>query len=446
MRTAGRRDRLKEKMSVGTPTLPQAILSREQEPPMAIPTSRGRFLASAAATTALAYGSGPAVLAQPKQVIVGLNVPQSGSYSDQGVDQLRAYRLAIAEINKSGGIMGTQVRESVGDDQTLADVARDNAQRMIERDGAVMITGGSSTGTALAVSALCQEKKTLFMATLTHGDETTNQNCHKHTFRRYNDAYMSSQALAKTLVSKYGTGKWFHITADYAWGHSVHDNLISVVGPKGAKEIANVELKLGTKDFSSALSQAQSAKPDVLVITEFGADMVNCLNQAAQFGLTKSAKILVPLVDEYMAKGTKDNFANVVSTAPFYWAYHQTKYPGAKKFVGTFYDRYKLYPSNGAETAYVNMMIYKTAVEKAGSFDAAKVIPVLETLRFQFTKEPEYYRKDDHQGVNSVLVVEGLPEKDRGTGGFEFAKVLEVHDGPSVLQPLAGLACKMETA
>ena len=72
--------------------------------------------------------------------------------------------------------------------------------------------------------------------------------------------------------------------------------------------------------------------------------------------------------------------------------------------------------------------------------------PVLETLRFQFTKEPEYYRKDDHQGVNSVLVVEGLPEKDRGTGGFEFAKVLEVHDGPSVLQPLAGLACKMETA
>jgi branched-chain amino acid transport system substrate-binding protein len=409
-------------------------------------TSRSRFIAGAVATTALAYGNAPAILAQPKTLVVGLDVPQSGPYSDQGQDQLRAYNLAIDEFNRSGGILGMQVKASVGDDQTTADVARDNAQRMIERDGAVMITGGSSTGTAIAVSALCQQKKTLFMATLTHGDETTNQNCHYHTFRRYNDAYMSAQALAETLVSKYGTGKWFHITADYAWGWSVHDNLSAVLKPKGAKELANVQLKLGTKDFSSALSQAQAAKPDVLVITEFGADMVNCLNQAAQFGLTKNCKILVPLVDEYMAKGTKDNFANVVSTAPFYWQYHAKKYPGAKKFVDAFYDRYKLYPSNGAETAYVNMKVYKEAAEKAGTTDPAKIIPVLENLRFQFTKEPEFFRKADHQGVNSCLVVEGIPEKDRGEGGFAYAKVLEVHVGLEVLAPPASLACKMETA
>lgn len=412
-----------------------------------VPTpSRGRFIGGAAAASAVAFGC-PAILsAQNKEIVIGLDIPLSGPYSDQGMDQQRAYDLAIDQINKSGGIMGMKVRSTVGDDRTTADVARDNAQRMIERDGAVMITGGSSTGTALAVSALCQQKGSLFMATLTHGDETTNQNCHRHTFRRYSDAYMSAQALARTLMAKYGTGTWFHITADYSWGHSVHDNIAAVVNPKGAKEVANVQLKLGTTDFSAALSQAQAAKPDVLVITEFGADMVNCLNQAAQFGLTKSAKILVPLVDEYMAKGTKDNFTNVVSSLPFYWQYHQAKFPGAKKFVDAFVDRYKVPPSNGAECAYVDIMVYKQAVEKAGSTDPLKVIPVLENLQFNFTKGPEYFRKEDHQGVNSVLVVEGLPEKDRGAGGFQFAKVLEDHPGASVLQPLAGLACKMEPA
>jgi branched-chain amino acid transport system substrate-binding protein len=409
-------------------------------------TSRARFIGGAAAAAALTYGNGPAIMAQSRELVVGLDVPQSGPYSDQGQDQLRAYNLAIDQINKSGGVLGSQVKASVGDDQTTADVARDNAQRMIERDGAIMITGGSSTGTAIAVSALCQQKKTLFMATLTHGDETSNQNCHYHTFRRYSDAYMSAHALAETLLSKYGSGTWFHITADYSWGWSNHDNISSLVKAKGGKELANVQLKLGTKDFSSALSQAQAAKPDVLVLTEFGADMVNCLNQAAQFGLTKNCKILVPLVDEYMAKGTKDNFTNVVSTAPFYWQYHQAKYPGAKKFVDAFYDRYKLYPSNGAECAYVNMMVWKEALEKAGSTDPAKVIPVLENLRFQFTKEPEFFRKADHQGVNSVLVLEGIPEKDRGPGGFAFAKVLEVHVGLEVLQPPGSLVCKMETA
>ena len=409
--------------------------------------SRGRFVAGTAGAAALTFGGGPYVIAAPtKELVIGLNVPQSGPYSDQGQDQLRAYHLAIDQVNAKGGIMGMKVRATEGDDQTKADVARDNAQRMIERDGAVMITGGSSTGTALAVSALCQSKKTTFMATLTHGDETTNQNCHRVTFRRYNDAYMSAQSMAKTLLAKYGTGRWFHITADYAWGHSVYDNLTSVVEPKGAKTVDNVLLKLGTTDFSSALAKAQAAKPDVLVITEFGKDMVNCVNQSAQFGLTKSTKILVPLVDEYMAKGAGDNFDNVVSTAPFYWAYHQAKYLGAKSFVEAFKAKYGVPPSNGAETAYADILVYKKAVEAAGSTDAYKVADKLEGMKFQFTKEEEWYRKEDHQGVNSCLVVEGIPSAQRGAGGFEYAKVLEVHPGPSCIQPIAGLQCKMETA
>jgi ABC-type branched-subunit amino acid transport system substrate-binding protein len=310
-----------------------------------------------------------------------------------------------------------------------------------------MITGGSSTGVALAVSALCQEKGVIFMATLTHGDETTNQNCHKHTFRRYNDAYMSAQSLARTLVTKYGTGRWFHITADYAWGHSVYDNITAVVEPKGAKTIKNVLTPFpGTTDFSSALAEAQAAKPDVLVITQFGGDMVKCLNQAAQFGLTKSTKILVPLVDEYMAKGAGENFDGVVSTAPFYYKYHAAKYRGAKAFVDAFTAKYGFPPSNGAECAYADILIYKMAAEKTGSLDPAKIIGVLEGTKFQFTKEQEWYRPEDHQGVNSCMVVEGLPLAERTENGFGYARVLEVHPGEDVVQPLAGLKCKMETA
>ena len=410
--------------------------------------SRGRFVAGTAGTVALTFGGGRYVIAAPtKDITIGLDVPLSGPYADQGQDQLRAYHLAIEEINAHGGIMGMQVKTSEGDDQTKPGVATENAQRMIERDGAVMITGGSSTGTAVAVSGLCQQKGVIFMAALTHGDETTNQNCHKHTFRRYNDAYMSAQSLARNLVTKYGSGNWFYITADYAWGHSVYDNITQVVVPKGSKTIKNVLTPFpGTKDFSPMLQQAQAAKPDVLVLTEFGADMVTCLNQAAQFGLTKSTKILVPLVDEYMAKGTKDNFDNVVSTAPFYWKYHAAKYPGAKKFVDAFQKKYGFPPSNGAETAYADIYIYKMAVEKAGSIDPEKVINVLETVKFQFTKEQEWYRKEDHQGVNSCLVLEGIPEAQRGPGGFEYARVLEVHDGPAVVAPIASLSCKMESA
>ena len=408
--------------------------------------SRGKFVAGAVAVAAAAKYSSINVIAAPtKELVVGINVPLTGPYSDQGADQLRAYRLAIEEINAHGGVMGMMLKESLGDDETKAPTAVANAERMIDRDGAVMITGGSSTGTAVAVSAKCQQKNTIFMATLTHGDETTDSGCHKVTFRRYNNAHMSAQAMAKTLLTKYGTGTWFHITADYSWGWSVRDNIRAVVEPKGAKTAKVVLLPLGTTDFSSALSQAQAAKPDVLVITEFGKDMVNCLNQAAQFGLTKSCKILVPLADEYMAKGTGDNFAGVVTTAPYYYKHYYDKNPLSKKFIDAFRAKYGVPPSNGAECAYMDIYLWKGAVERAGSPSAAGVVSKLEGFKFTATKEPnEYWRTWDHQGINSCMVLEGVPISERGGDVFAYAKVLEIHPGDAISIPESTSKCKLD--
>jgi hypothetical protein len=60
------------------------------------------------------------------------------------------------------------------------------------------------------------------------------------------------------------------------------------------------------------------------------------------------------------------------------------------------------------------------------------------------TKEPEYWRKEDHQGVNSCLVVEGVPTAGR-SNPWAFANVLQVHAGQAVIPPVNGLVCKMET-
>ena len=99
--------------------------------------TRGQFVAGGAMAAAASFASINVIAAPIKEVVVGINVPQTGPYSDQGLDQLRAYHLAIEEINASGGVMGMQIKASEGDDQTKAPVAVENARRMIERDGAV---------------------------------------------------------------------------------------------------------------------------------------------------------------------------------------------------------------------------------------------------------------------------------------------------------------------
>ncbi len=413
--------------------------------PEAVLPTRGQFITGGLAASAATLASVNVIAAPAEALVVGITVPETGPYSAQGLDQLRAYRLAIAEINKAGGVLGLPIKASIGDDRTRPASAVANARRMIEGEGAVMITGGSSSATAVAVSDLCQEKKVVFMATLTHSNETTGKSCHYHTFRRYNNAHMSASALARTMATKYGAGRWFYITADYTWGHSVYQSITEVAESKGATTIKNVLVPVGSQDFGSAFTQALSAKPDVLVVTEFGNDMINALYQAAQFGFTKTTKILVPLADEYMVEGAQDNFDGVVTTAPFYWKYHAGRYPAAKKFVDSFVKLYGTPPSNGAECAYTNMYQWKAGVERAGSPDPKKFVEKMEGYHFTATKDPEYWRAFDHQGINSVLVLEGIPRAQR-TSKFAYAKVLEVHDGDSVAVKQTASDCKLDGA
>jgi len=107
-----------------------------------------------------------AYLNEPKgsSVTLGFNVPQTGPYADEGADELRAYQLAVEHLNGGGdggmmntfsskelkgdGILGKKVEFVTGDTQTKSDAARASAKAMIEKDGAVMITGGSSSGVA----------------------------------------------------------------------------------------------------------------------------------------------------------------------------------------------------------------------------------------------------------------------------------------------------------
>ena len=172
-----------------------------------------------------------------KTVTFGFNVPQTGAYADEGADELRAYELAVKHLNGEGdggmlgtfsskalqgnGINGKKVVYVTGDTQTKSDAARASAKRMIEKDGAIMITGGSSSGVAVAVQGLCQEAGVIFMAGLTHSNDTTGKDKRANGFRHFFNTEMSGAALAPVLEKAYGTERTaYHLTADYTWaGH-----------------------------------------------------------------------------------------------------------------------------------------------------------------------------------------------------------------------------------
>jgi branched-chain amino acid transport system substrate-binding protein len=361
-------------------------------------------------------------------ILFGINVPLTGSYSRQGEDELRAYKLAITIINERGGILGKKIVYAVKDTRTDAEEARKNTKDFI-KNRAILVTGGSSSAEAIAQSEECQKGGVIFMAALTHSNETTGKDGHRHTFRWYNNAHQSAKALGSTLSTKYGNNaRYAYLYADYTWGRTVLESLINVVEKSGGETVLKIPTKLGEVSFISPLLQARLAGADVLVLIQFGQDMVYSLQQATKLELRKKMAIVIPLMDIHMAEPLgPEIMQGVITSMPWYHGLAQT-YDGSRKFVEIFEKEYGQKPGTGAAAAWVDIFQYADAVERAKSFDHFKVIKALEGHHFQLLLDDEYWREWDHQGIRPTFVAVGKAPGEV-TDKWDLFKIIGIYKG-----------------
>jgi len=383
-------------------------------------------------------------------VTLGFNVPQSGPYADEGADELRAYKLAVEHLNgggdggmlntfsskalKGNGILGKKVEYVTGDTQTKPDAARASARSMIEKDGAVMITGGSSSGVAVAVQALCQEAGIIFMAGLTHSNDTTGKDKKANGFRHFFNSYMTGAALAPILADEYGKDrKAYHLTADYNWGYTTEEAVRTSTEAMGWETVAAVKTPLAQTDFSSYVAPVIASGADVLVLNHYGGNMVNSLTSAVQFGLRaaeangKQFQIVVPLYSRLMAQGAGKNVAGIYGTTAWHWYLENiagSRYSGTNAFVQSFGAKYGFPPSQAAHTVYCQTLLYADACERAGTFNPCGVGEALEDFEFDgLGLGPTLYRGADHQCFKDALVVKG---KEKPESDFDLLEVVDI--------------------
>ena len=386
-------------------------------------------------------------------VTFGFNVPQTGAYADEGADELRAYQLAVKHINGEGdggmlntfsskalqgnGINGKKVVFVTGDTQIKSDAARASAKRMIEKDGAIMITGGSSSGVAIAVQGLCQEAGVIFMAGLTHSNDTTGKDKRANGFRHFFNTEMSGAALGPVLKNAYGTDrKAYHLTADYTWGWSQEGSIKKYTEQMGWETVAAVRTPLGAGDFSQYITPVLNSGADVLVLNHYGRDMVNSLTQAVQFGLRdkqvngKDFQIIVPLYSRLMAQGAGENVKGIFGSTNWHWSLQDE---GSQAFVKSFGQEYGFPPSQAAHTTYCQAILYADACQRAGTFRPSEVGKALEGFQFDgLGNGPTLYRASDHQCFKDVLVVQG---KENPSSKFDLLEVVEVTPRAQVEYP-----------
>jgi branched-chain amino acid transport system substrate-binding protein len=381
-------------------------------------TSRRRLLQAGAAGTVLAGAPFAIniVRAQGAPIKIGFPTPLTGAFSAEAQDQVRAAELAVKEFNDAGGFNGRKVELLVRDDKLNPGEAASRTLELIEKDKVDFIVGSLSAATQLSINAVTRERKVIFNSISQSDAINEAKDWSPYTFHEALNPHMTAGAVARYAFPKYGK-KVVYLTADYAYGHEMVRGFERAGKALGATTLADIRHPLGAADYSAFLPRIQALKPDILVLCNFGRDLVNSAKQATDFGLKESTRLVAPvLLFTSRVAGGADAFEGVVGGTSYYWGMEDS-IPAAKAFNDKFRRAYGgAVPSDYGALGYAGVRSVLQAVVNAKSTDSDKVADALGRLEYNWYKGNQFYRKCDHQSVQSIIIVEskskGMKDKN----------------------------------
>ena len=392
-----------------------------------------------------------------KSVFIGVAVPRTGTYAEQGEDELKGWQLAVEHINEGHplikkispktkkGVLGKQLQLGVADSAAKPNEAVQAEQRFITENHAILMTGSTSSAVAVALNKLAQREKVLYVTGISGSNDTTGKDCVRYGFRQNFYGQTAAAAIGPVLLKAYGKNKKAaFMTPDYTYGHTVTKSVNDYLTQNGGwTMVTNQVSPLGAPDYSSYLLNIANSGADVLVNVNWGHDAVLSTQQAKQFGIFDKMKLVIPYQIPFLARDVGPELTQGVYAATDFWWTLEDKYPLAKMFVEAFEKKYGYKPEWGANNAYMSFALWAEAVEHAGTFYPPDVIKSFEEGRkLQSTVGEVYYRKEDHQLVRPVIIVQGKkPGEMRNKE--DFWTVEEVVPGAPLMQKPDAFGCNL---
>ena len=270
-----------------------------------------RSLLGTAAATGLPF----AAQSQTPTIKFGVLTDMSGPYQDvAGPGAVAAAKMAIAEFKAQG----FNVEMVSADHQNKADVGVGIVRQWFDRDGVDVILEVANSGVSLAVAGVAKEKNKVFLASGAASSDLTGTACNANTIHWVYDTFMLAKSTGGAMV-KAGGDSWFFVTADYAFGHALERDVGNFVKAAGGKVVGAVKTPFpGTTDFSAFLLQAQASGAKILGLSNAGADTINCIKQAKEFGIKMKLAGLLVFLSDVHSLGL-DICQGLALTESFYW-------------------------------------------------------------------------------------------------------------------------------
>jgi branched-chain amino acid transport system substrate-binding protein len=367
----------------------------------------------------------------------GLLSDVAGPYRNVGgLGAKVAVELAVEDFG--GALLGRPIEVVQSDIQNKPDISSAKAREWIDSGFNVLVDGGA-TSSGLAVQEVARQKKTIYLGNGPSATDLTGKFCSPYGFHFWADTYSLAKGTG-TALTKAGGTTWFFITADYQFGYSLQANTERFVKAAGGQILGDAKVPLGTLDFSSALVQARASGAKVVGFANAGADLQNCIKQAAEFGIVKGGQTLATLlmfVTDVVALG-QDVCAGLVLTNSFYWDLT----PKTRAWTERFAKRMGQPPTMVQAADYSAALHWLRAALAADSLDADAV-----AARMHAMPVSDFYHDDvpvrTNGQVQDPMHVWRVKPAAKSTHQWDFYEPVGTIEGKDAFTPLDEAGCAL---
>ncbi|MBA4790257.1 MAG: ABC transporter substrate-binding protein [Rhizobiales bacterium] len=373
-------------------------------------------------------------------VKVGVLTDLSGVYTDlTGVGSIEAAKMAVEDF---GGTMdGKPISIVSADGQNKADVGANIARKWIDEENVDTIVDTPNTAIALAVQEITRAKNKVLLNTGSASTVFTNKACSPTSFQWVYDSYAMANGTARSVVAE-GGKTWFFITADYGFGHSLEADATEVVLANGGKVLGSVRHPLNNADFSSFLLKAQASGAEVIAFANAGADLINSIKQANEFGLSSGKQRLAAMVifiTDIHALGLKQA-QGLLLTDGWYWDMDERNRAWSARWSARVGGGRK--PTMLHAGVYSAVLHYLRAAKAANSTEGDVVAAKMRELPIDDVFARNGSIRPDGRMIHDMYLAQvKTPEESKGP--WDYLKILRTIPAADAFRPLSRSECPL---
>jgi urea transport system substrate-binding protein len=300
---------------------------------------------------------------------VGLLNSLSGTMAISEVTVHDALLLAIEEINASGGVLGKKIEPVSEDGASDWPTFAEKAEKLISQNKVGAVFGCWTSASRKAVKPVFEKDKALLFYPVQY------EGLEQSPYIFYTGATTNQQIVpGLDYLKAQGKTSLYLVGSDYVFPRTANKIIKAYAEANGMKVLGEDYAPLGSTEFATITNKVKASGASAVFNTLNGDSNVAFFKEYKSAGLTAATMpVLSVSIAEEEVKSIGTQYLAGQLTA---WNYYQTTAGAANdKFVKAYKAKYGADKptSDPMEAAYVSVYLWKAMVEKAGSFEVAKV-------------------------------------------------------------------------